>query len=348
MRHRLALLMMAALLPAVAACGSSATTAGSASHTAASTPTGGANAGLSTVKVAVTPATFVAPLFVADAKGYFAAQGIKVDLQTVKTGGDAIPLAASGKIDVIVGGFSAGLFSAIHSGLAIKVVGTLEGKQSYADRKAAAPTALEVARTLTDSGKVKTPADLRGRRVALAGGPGGAAGYLLDSILRQNGLTLHDITPVNLAFPDMQAALKNGGVDAAIPPAPFTTLIEASGAGVTLAIPPVGTAATGIIYGGPFVKNPAAKKFYTALQKGAADLQGAGSSSEQTLQILAKYTGQTVDVLRKTPLYTWDPDLAPRPDQLLAQQQTYLDAGLLTYKQPLAASTFIDPSFATQ
>lgn len=303
---------------------------------------------LTTVNVVHAPTTIFAPLYIADGKGYFAEQGIKVQLQTVKAGSDAIPLAASGRVDVVVGGFSAGLFNSISSGLDIKIVGSMEGSESYTDRTGPAPTALEVSKSLQESGKVRTPADLKGRKVALAGGAGGAAGYLLDTILRQNGLALRDVTPVNLTFPDMQAALQSGAVDAAVTPPPFTTIIESSGVATPLALPPAGTAATGVMYGGKFVKDPAARKFFKALQKGAADLQNGQVKSDTNLQILATYTGQKPEVLKNSAFYAWDPDLAPRTSQIAAQQQAYLDAGLLNYKQPLATEKIIDPTFAMQ
>ncbi|MGH3585456.1 MAG: ABC transporter substrate-binding protein, partial [Pseudonocardia sp.] len=70
-----------------------------------------------TVNVGVVQLPIFAPIFVADAKGYFADEGLTVNVQNVKSGQDAIPLAASGKLDAVLAGFSAGMFSAIQSGL---------------------------------------------------------------------------------------------------------------------------------------------------------------------------------------------------------------------------------------
>lgn len=336
-RDRLTPLVFAPLL-VLAACGSPSS--------GADAP--GSAAGVTTVDVVHAPTTIFAPLYVADARGYFADEGIDVELQTVRAGSDAIPLAASGRVDVVVGGFSAGLFNAINSGLDITIVGSMEGSQSYADRTGPAPTALEVAATLVDSGEVTSPADLAGRKVALAGGAGGAAGYLLDTVLRDHGLTLADVTPVNLSFPDMQAALESGAVDAAVTPPPFTTIIENSGAAVPLALPPVGTAATGILYGGDFVEDPAAQSFFTALQRAAADLQDGNVTSDEILQILAEATGQELAVLETSAFYAWDEDLAPRADQISAQQQAYLDADLLDYDEPLPTDETVDDTFAAR
>ncbi|MBO0851712.1 MAG: ABC transporter substrate-binding protein [Pseudonocardia sp.] len=295
------------------------------------------------VTVVHAPSTLFAPLYVAQAKGYFAANGLKVDLQTVQAGQDAIPLAASGKADAVVAGFSAGMFNALHTGLDIKIVGSMG--ESTGDLKAS-PTALEVSKKLVDAGTVKTAADLRGHTVALSGGPGGAGGYQLGVTLAGAGLTLKDVRIVNLGFPDMEPAIANGSVDAALPPAPFTTKMERGGVAVPVAVPPAGTVASGVIYGGKFAGTDRAQRFFDALVRAAADLQGTEAKSERNLKILADATGQNLAVLQRVPLYTWRPDLAPIADQLAQMQRVYSDAGLLDYTEPLDPRTLVTTSFS--
>ncbi|MFE5739145.1 ABC transporter substrate-binding protein [Streptomyces celluloflavus] len=318
MRHRRTALL--ALLPALgllAAC------------TGGGGP-GGADG--STVRVAHVPSTLFAPLYVAAAKGYFAAQGITVELRKVRAGQDAVPLAASGKVEAVVAGFSAGLFNGVSQGLGVKVAASMGA--STGDRPS--PTALEVAKRLVAAGKMTDAAGLRGRRIAVAGGAGAAGGYQLAATLRASGLTLKDVTVVNVSIPDMRTALADGGVAAALAPAPFTTAMEAAGVAVPLAVPPKGTTATGVVFSRAFTGKPAARKFLTALRKGAAELQGAGRTSEQNLAILAEATGQSVEVLRNTPPYQWDPQLTPDTGQLMKQQDSYRAAGLLSGKSATA------------
>ncbi|RLV10328.1 nitrate ABC transporter substrate-binding protein [Streptomyces griseocarneus] len=278
-----------------------------------------------TVRVAHMPSTIFAPLYLADAKGYFAEEGIKIDLQKVKSGQDAMPLAASGKLDAVVAGFSAGLFNAFSKGLEVKVAASMGASTG----RTPSPTALEVSRRLLDSEEVKRPEDLRGRRIAVAGGPGAAGGYQLAATLRASGLTLEDVKVVNLPVADMKAALADGGIDAALAPAPFTTAMEQSGVAGPVAVPPKGTSATGVIFGSAFADKPVAGKFLTALRKATADLQGEGATSDETLRVLAEATGQKPDVLRRTPPYQWDPRLAPDVEQLERMQDVYRDTGLL-------------------
>ncbi|GHF36177.1 ABC transporter substrate-binding protein [Streptomyces morookaense] len=286
---------------------------------------GGEASGPTRVTVAHVPSTLFAPLYLAQAKGYFKEQGLDVDLRKVQAGQDAVPLAGTGKVDAVVAGFSAGLFNAMDQGLKVKVAASMGASTGARP----SPTALEVAQRVLDSGEVKDAADLKGRKVAVAGGAGAAGGYQLAATLRGAGLTLKDVTVVNVAIPDMRSALADGGVDAALAPAPFTTAMEEAGVARPLAVPPRGTSATGVVFGTAFADKPAAEKFLTALRKGAADLQGAGATSEETLGVLAEATGQKVEVLRKTPSYQWDPRLAPDAQQLAAQKRAYRDADLL-------------------
>lgn len=305
------------LLAATAGCARGGSGSGSGSENEGS--------GLTTVKVAHVPSSLFAPLYIAQAKGYFEQQGLKVELEKVKAGQDAVPLAGAGKVDVVAAGFSAGLFNAVAKGLHVKVAASM-GASTGADPS---PTALEVAKRLVDSKEIKGAEDLRGRKIAVAGGAGAAGGYQLETTLRQSGLGLADVTVVNVPIPDIRNALANGSVDAGIVPAPFSTAMEEEGVAQSLVVPPRGTTASGIVFGKTFDDKPQAREFLEALRKGAADLQDGGWGSEKNLAILAKATGQAVDVLRATPPYQWDPALTPDTAQLAEQQKTYRDAGLL-------------------
>jgi NitT/TauT family transport system substrate-binding protein len=243
--HRIVLLAaLAALL--VAACGDSSDPPKSASRPADRK-----------VTVAGPPSTLFAPLYVAQARGYFSEQGVDVEMQNVTAGQDAVALVASRKVDAIVGGFSAGMFSALERGLEFKVVGSMGASTG----KDPAPSALMVSRKAA----VKRIADLKGAKIAIAGGPGSAGGYLLASILETDGLDLTDVKVVNVALPDQEQAIKSGAVLAALPPAPFTTSMEADGVATEFASPPAGTTSTGVIYGSEFSESELAQKFFRAL-----------------------------------------------------------------------------------
>lgn len=327
MRTKLALLLAALLL--LAGCGGKDSSSGD----------GKSDAGPTTVKVAHLPSALFAPLYVAEAKGYFKDEGLTLELEAIKSGQDGVPLLASGKLDVMVAGFSAGMFNALSSGLEFKVVGSM-GISTGDPQKS--PTALEVS---TKSG-ITDIKGLKGKKIAAAGGSGATGGYLLAQVLAEGDLTLKDVEVVNLANPDMEAALANGSIDAALASAPFTASIEANDVAKPIGVPKKGTTGTGVMFGPDYAKTESAKKFFKALVKGAKDCQGDLSTNDEILQIIADATGQKIDVLKKMPLYTWKPNLAPQPDQLAAMEKTWMQTGEISYDKALDPKKYIDESFA--
>lgn len=321
---------VAALSMVVAGCSTSTGSGSGASTTGANGKT------LQTVKVGIVQLSIFAPVYVAQAKGYFAGQGIKVQLENVKSGQDAVPLAASGQLDAVAAGFSAGMFNAINTGLGVKVVGSM----GVADGDAAAtPT------NLVSGSGISSISDLKGKKVAAAGGVGGTGGYLLGLALESKGLSINDVTIVNLGNPDMPTAIKNGSIAAAVVSAPFNKQAITAG-GTSLWAPPAGTSGTGLLYGEKFAKSNLAQPFFDALAHGAKDLQGKERYSDANIKIIADATDQTPAKVRAVPLYTWEPNLKPLPDQLSASERIWMQAGAVTYQQPLDPSKYIDDSFA--
>lgn len=331
--RRVSLILAAAAAASALVLTGCSSSGGAEGSTSASSATGKS---LQTVKVGIVQLSIFAPVYVAQAKGYFADQGITVKLEKVKSGQDAVPLAASGQLDAVAAGFSAGMFNAIDSGLGVKVVGSM----GVADGDpASSPTDL-----VAGSG-VKSIADLKGKKVAAAGGVGGTGGYLLGLALATKGLSISDVTVVNLGNPDMPAAIKSGGVAAAVVSAPFSKRAISAG-GTSLWVPPAGTSGTGLLFGEKFAKSSLAQPFFDALARGAKDLQGKERYSDANVKIIADATDQTPEKVRSVPLYTWEPNLRPLPDQLSASEKVWMQAGAVKYKEPLDQSKYIDDTFA--
>jgi NitT/TauT family transport system substrate-binding protein len=324
----------AALLLGLAGCGSG----GGAS--ASGGDSGSGSGSLQTVNVGQVQLPIFAPLYVADAKGYFKDAGIKLNLQNVKSGQDGVPLASSGQLDVLVAGFSAGMFNAIHTGLDIKVVGSM-GVQP--DSSEPSPSALVISQKMAKN--YTSLADLKGHKVGALGGVGGTSAFYLDMALRTVHLSAKDVDLVNLSSPDIPTALKNGSIDAAFVSAPFWKMAVDDG-GKKVWTTPQGTSGTGVVFGGKFATSPLAQKFFDAMARGAQDLQGQDRYSEQNLQIIGKYTGQTAAKVKANPLYTWFPDLHPLPDQLQDMEQTWIHLGALSYSDPTPQKNYVDSSFA--
>lgn len=296
-----------------------------------------------TVKVGIVQLPIFAPIYVADAKGYFEEAGLEVQLETVKSGQDAVPLASSGKLDVVAAGFSAGMFSAIETGLDIKVVASMGVSDGNTEES---PTDLVVSSAAVDSGEIESIADLKGKKIGAAGGAGGTGAFLLSLALEEAGLGINDVDVVNLGNPDMPTALANGSLDAGLISAPFSTLAIEDGTGVSMAVPPAGTSGTGMIFGGQFAGSDNAQKFFDAVAKAAKDLQGEERYSDENLQIIAEATGQTVEELKSVPLYTWLPNLEPLPEQLKGMEAVWMESGAIEYAESIEQDAYIDASFA--
>ncbi len=294
-----------------------------------------------TVRVGNVASTAYAPLYVAMDRGYFDKLHVKVDLVAIRAGQDAIDLVSRAEVDAVVSDLSAGMFNGLAHAQKFKVVGSM----AVVPAEGTPPLALEVARPLRDSGQVKTLADLKGRKIAIAGGAENGGGYLADLALEKGGVGLHDLTVIDLAAADMETAIASGGIDVALAPAPFTTQMEQHGVATPMGGPPPGSTWSGVLFGAKLGAS-AALRFFEALVRGARDLQGAGRTSDDTLAILARYTGTTPDVLKTVPPYDWELNLRPDPAELAAMQATYRRLGLLTYGKDLHVASYIDATYS--
>lgn len=139
------------------------------------------------------------PLFVADAQGYFKEAGLSVELIEPSNPNDPPKLVAAQKGDIAVS-YQPQLHLQVDNGLPLVRIGTLVA------------TPLNSIVVLKDS-DIKSIADLRGKKVGFS-----VAGFedaLLAAILEANGLTLNDVTLINVNF-SLSPAVMSKQVDAVI------------------------------------------------------------------------------------------------------------------------------------
>lgn len=140
-----------------------------------------------------------APLFVAQGKGYFRDAGLEVELIAPADPNDPPKLVAANQADLAIS-YQPQLHVQVAAGLPLVRIGTLVA------------TPLNTLLTLAD-GPVQSIADLKGRTVGFS--VGGFEDALLRAMLEPHGLTLDDITLVNINF-SLSPALLSGQVDAVI------------------------------------------------------------------------------------------------------------------------------------
>ena len=179
--------------------------------------------GATRVRIGVLAVVPEAGYFVGMDQGYFREQGIELDVTQFDSAARMVPALGTGQLDAGDGSHSAGLFNAVARDVGIKLV---------ADAGSGPPgqsiVSLLFRRELVDSGQLRGPADLRGRRLAL---PARAipTEVLLSRWLRTANLRVDDVDIVELGFPDQLAALGAGAIDATIMPEPFLTRVVESG-----------------------------------------------------------------------------------------------------------------------
>ena len=139
------------------------------------------------------------PIVIAEEKGYFADEGLEVEVIAPADPSDPPKMVAAGRADLAVS-YQPQLHLQVQEGLPLVRVGTLIA------------TPLNCLLVL-DDGPVKTIADLRGRKIGFS--VAGVEEALLTAVLAKGGLTLDDVELVNVNW-SLSPALMAGQVDAVI------------------------------------------------------------------------------------------------------------------------------------
>lgn len=139
------------------------------------------------------------PLVIAKEKGFFAAEGLDVELVAPADPNLPPKLVAAGKADVAVS-YQPQLHLQVAEGLPLVRIGTLVS------------TPLSSLVVLRD-GPIKSIADLKGKKVGYS--VGGFEDALLGAMLEKHGLTVKDVELINVNF-SLSPSLISGQVDAVI------------------------------------------------------------------------------------------------------------------------------------
>lgn len=169
-----------------------------------------------TVTIGYLPSDHDAALFVADAQGKYAENGINTKLVQFNNGGDLMTAMASGDVDVGYVGITP-VLSSIAKGVPVKVISAAQIEGS----------GIVVAK---DSG-ISSVSDLAGKKIAT---PGEASiqHMLLTYYLNENGMDIKDLKVSAMKVPSMNDALKTGKIDGMITFEPYVSIAEKNGAKV--------------------------------------------------------------------------------------------------------------------
>ena len=185
--------------PASAAPSESEPTAAASSE--ASEPAGGGEPEMADITVGVLPIVDVAPVYLAIEEGLFEAEGLTVTAEVMQGGAAAIPALQGGDLDIAFGAWPSFLI-ANQAGIELRAVADgVAGVEGFTQFLAK-----------PDSGLEGNPAGLSGKTVAL-NTLGNVGELALRYLVREAGVDYSDVTPIELPFPEMGAALDGGSVD---------------------------------------------------------------------------------------------------------------------------------------
>lgn len=299
------------------------------------------------VKVSVYQSVSDAGIYIALDKGYFAEQDISVQTIQLDSVSSVVTALASGQVDVAGGAPSAAIYNATRQGIGIKVV---------ADKGSMPPGAgylgFVVRSAVAD--QIKTPADLKGHAVALAGsGVGTTNEIALSEMLKNIGLKEADLNLQNLSFGDSMAALASGSVDAAYLIEPLMQAAETKGIGKLLVtgdkMYPNQQVAV-LLYGPDFAskRRVVAERFMVAYLKGVRDYNNAFRKNidrAAIVAILSKNTSvKSPGLYDKMIMPGLDPNGKVNVAGMTNDMRWFLSRGYL--KEEVDVSKAIDPSFA--
>jgi NitT/TauT family transport system substrate-binding protein len=310
---------------------------------------------LETVRVGLVPVLIYAPLFVANAKGYFAEEGLQIETLNIAGGSEPLAPLARNELDVVFGGTGAGLFN-----YADRNIQTSDDPQFriIAGAHFEAPpmtTPLVVSRERFESGEITSVADLRGKRVAI-NAPGAATEYWLFKALEQGGLTPQDVEIVAVAFGDVPAALNSQAedrIDAAMLGEPIAASAEAQGLISRLSDDFLEAFQPTFIYASnTFLnENPeAAFGFLRAIVRAYRDMQDPNTwaEAEVVAELSAKTFGYSKDLLEFYAFPFYDPNGMVRVEDMATLQDYFMAQGALAYDEPLDLDALIDTTILDQ
>lgn len=295
------------------------------------------------VKVAYVPIMKFATMYVAAKRGLFEKYGLNVDIERVKSGTEAIAFLTQGSVDV--GGIAivTSLWSGWNRGLDLRVIapGGLEPMKD-------SPTKFILRKALADDGTVKTTADLKGKRIASAGGPGSGGEYYVTKALKRGGLTIRDVEIVQVGNADIPAAMERGSVDAALSGSPYADQIINAGHAVALEtdLAP-GLMTVAFVGSGKFVNERAevAERFVTALTEAARMMQGDDYLAPENMEAYLTYTNSTEEAIRTGRPVIYDPEMSIPVAGMADQEMVHRENGRTEYTDPLDLSNAVDERF---
>jgi NitT/TauT family transport system substrate-binding protein len=181
---------------------------------------GGASGDLTPITVGILPIADLAPLYYGVDEGYFEDEGLDVTLEPGQGGAALVPAVTTGEYQFAFGNYIS-LMLARQNDVGVQIVANIVDGADTADRGTNA--------LLVDPEKIGSLEDLVGKRVAVTTLENVAEVNIGATLIRNGVGDDESVEYVEMGFPDMNAAVESGEVDAAWTAEPFVTIGEAMG-----------------------------------------------------------------------------------------------------------------------
>ncbi len=256
------------------------------------------------VEIGMLKLTSSAPLFIALEKGFFEDEGLDAKAKWFEAAQPISVATAGGDVQVGATGITASLYNMVASGEKLVIVAD-KGRE----QEGYSSSALLVPNDST----VATIKDLKGKKIGITQ-TGSTYHYMVGRLLEVHGLTTDDVELVPLnSIPGLMETLESKQVDAILLNEPNVSRVVSEGYGKVIS--QVGEEieyqTSGIFFSKDFAANTdAATKFLKAYAKATRYYYDAvlnkvdgeivpGENYEEVVKIIAKYTDQEEELIKK-------------------------------------------------
>lgn len=292
--------------------------------------------------------------YIAEKKGYFRAESLKVSLIGFNSAAQMIAPLGTGELDVGGGTVSAGLYNAVARGINLKIVadeGSIKPGYGY--------SSLLVRKDLVDSKRYMGFRDLKGMKVAI-GAPGTGTASALNEALKMGGLAYGDADVIYIGFPEHLLAYRNKAIEASITNEPTMTLaveehVAVRVAGNDVTYPGQQTAV--VYYSDNFIqkRRAVAERFMHAYLRGIRDYNDAlkdgrfaGPNADEVVAILTEATAvKDTGLYRRITPSAVNPDGAVNMASLRKDLEFFKEQKLIESKDA-SVDRVVDNSFVTE
>lgn len=268
------------------------------------------------------------PIYFAYKEGYFAEQGLNVELIDFgSSSSEILPGLISGQLDAIGYTASVGINNAVLQGNNVKIV----ADKGFIDPDNCVTDAWVASKSALDDGVIAGEETIAGKNVVAP--QGGTVEYVLDVLLARNGLTMND---VNVSVIRDSAArieaLNNGSIQVSVLSEPWITRAKDSGA-AEVWVPfyeIVPNMSFGTIVFGPNIldKNPeVGVAFIAAYLKGIEQFNQG--KTDRNVTLIAEFTQLDPEDIRGSCWTSFKPDGKVDTETLLGFQDWALEKGYI-------------------